>query len=686
VSGNGVYTWSSAQMATDVQDWLDGTYSDYGWIAIGDEATTKSAKRFNSRENGTDPPALTVDFTPPPASGACCAGDGSCTVPGGSSECSAQGGSYQGDGSSCSPNPCPQPAGACCFADATATCTEVTEVSCTGSGGTFEGTLTSCTPNPCPVVLTPFVDALPIPPLAQPVTGSPGGAASYEMTMSEIQQQLHRDLANPTTVWGYDDGTNAAAHPGPTILATTGQAVQVTWKNDLRETGTGTLRTDHYLPVDTCAHGADDQSPRTVVHLHGGHVEEQYDGYPESTFLPGQQAVYQYPNNQQAATLWYHDHALGITRLNVIMGMAGFYLITDSVEQALDLPSGDYQIGLALQDRTFNPDGSFEYPAAWQDSFFGDTILVNGKVWPYLDVDQGKYRFRILGGSNSRHYTLSLSTGAPITVIGTEGGLLPAPVPLSEITIGPGERWEVIIDFAAYAPGTEVFLENSAPAPYPGDPGVGVIPDVMKFVVGSSAGHTNAIPASLRTNEILDELDAVEFRDFELQKGSDPCSGFKWLINGLGWDDITEYPVLGTTEVWRFINRSGMTHPMHMHLVFFQVLDRQNFEEVGGEVVPIGSPVPPSAEEAGWKDTVLVAPNEIVRVIARFEDYVGKYAYHCHILEHEDHEMMRQFQTVAPPPVPALSPWGLRLVTAMLMLALAGALFVRVEGRRARTR
>jgi len=166
-------------------------------------------------------------------------------------------------------------------------------------------------------------------------------------------------------------------------------------------------------------------------------------------------------------------------------------------------------------------------------------------------------------------------------------------------------------------------------------------------VVGSSPCHTDAIPGTLRPNEVLDEGDAVQFRDFELQKGSDPCSGFKWLINGLGWDDITEYPELGTTEVWSFINRSGMTHPMHMHLVMFQILDRQNFDEVEGEIVPIGSPVPPAAEEAGWKDTVLVAPNEIVRVIARFESYKGKYAYHCHILEHEDHEMMRQFQTVS---------------------------------------
>jgi hypothetical protein len=185
---------------------------------------------------------------------------------------------------------------------------------------------------------------------------------------------------------------------------------------------------------------------------------------------------------------------------------------------------------------------------------------------------------------------------------------------------------------------------------------VGVIPNIMKFVVGADAGHTDPIPAALRPMEMLQEADATQFREFHLEKGpGNACSPFEWEIRsivggsvvGAKWVDITELPELDETEVWKFVNRSGMTHPMHLHLVMFQVLDRQGFEEIDGNIVPIGSPVPPPPQEAGWKDTVQVGPNEIVRVIARFENYAGLYAYHCHILEHEDHEMMRQFQTVA---------------------------------------
>jgi spore coat protein A len=172
------------------------------------------------------------------------------------------------------------------------------------------------------------------------------------------------------------------------------------------------------------------------------------------------------------------------------------------------------------------------------------------------------------------------------------------------------------------------------------------VPDVMKFVVQAEAGHTDAIPESLRPMETLDPMDAVTTRNFVLRKLSNPCNGSMWLINDLQWDDITEYPVLGTTEIWSFVNRSGISHPMHMHLVFFQILDRQDFQVIEGEVVPIGSPVPPAANEAGWKDTVMTHPYQITRVIARFEDYTGLYPYHCHILEHEDHEMMRQFEAV----------------------------------------
>jgi spore coat protein A len=400
---------------------------------------------------------------------------------------------------------------------------------------------------------------------------------------------------------------------------------------------------------------------RIVTHLHGGHVSAESDGYPEDTFPPGQQAVYHYPNTQLPATLWYHDHALGITRLNVQMGLAGFYLLRDAVEQGLNLPSGPYEIPLAIQDRTFNPDGSLQYPEMWMEHVFGDTLLVNGKAWPYLDVARGKYRFRMLNGSGSRTYALGLSSGAPFSVIGMEGGLLPAPVLVDEVTLGPGERADVVIDFAPYPAGTEIVLLNSAPAPYPGQAGVGVIPNVMLFRVTGTSGDTDPLPASLRPFSPLDPGTATVEREFHLEKGpADACSPFHWRISsivngalvGHMWDDVSEYPALGTTEIWSFANKSGVTHPIHLHLVMFQVLDRQAFEIVGGQIVPVGAPVPPPAHEAGWKDTVQVGPNEIVRLIARFVNpldatgptFTGLFPYHCHILEHEDHEMMRQYQ------------------------------------------
>jgi spore coat protein A len=665
VDRKGSYTWgSSAAMVADVQAWLDDPSSDFGWILIGNESAIETAKRFDSRESGTttDRPTLQVTFTAAATTGACCDAEGTCSVvldPGGS--CA---GTYQGANSVCDPNPCPPPVGACCLPTADAQCVEVEESSCTAQGGTFQGALSLCADVQCPVVLEPFVDALPLPAVAQPMTGSAGGAASYQIAMRETQQQLHRDLP-PTTVWGYDDG-GGASYPGPTIETNVGAPISVTWINDLRDTALGgsppPLRTSHYLPVDTCPHGAlENQDARVVVHLHGAHVEAAFDGYPEATFSPGQQVVYEYPNWQLPSTLWYHDHALGITRLNVYMGLAGFYLLRDAFEASLGLPSGEFEIPLAIQDRAFNPDGSLQYPALWQDLFFGDTVLVNGKVWPFLNVKQGKYRFRVLNGSTSRTYTLTLSTGAPFHQIGAEGGLLPAPVLVNEITLGPGERSDLVIDFAPYAAGTEIFLINSAPSPFPGDPGVGVIPDVMKFVVTPDVGYMGLLPATLRPIEVLDEADASVSREFHLEKAQlvAGCSPFEWLIRSIDangqvvgehWEDVSEFPELGDTEVWKFVNRSGMTHPMHLHLVMFQVLDRQGFEEIGGEVVPIGAPVPPPPQEAGWKDTVQVGPNEIVRVIARFENYTGLYPYHCHILEHEDHEMMRQFQAVATTP------------------------------------
>ncbi len=646
VGGTGAYTWGSTSgMVGDVQTWLNSSSQNHGWIVIGTETQIQTAKRFATRENATvnNRPKLVVNYTPLTTQGACCNGS-TCTLtaPG---ACIA--GVYQGNGTTCSPNPCVVLTGACCANSGS--CTTVTQSSCESSGGSYRGDSTTCATTDCPIVLTPYLDPLPIPPVATPVSGVPGGVATYNLSMKESQVQLHSQLS-PTTVWGFDDGFHGAGILGPIIEAHSNQPVTVNWINDLRVFGTGQLRTSHYLPVDTCVPDAMNHA-QTVVHLHGGHVPPAVDGYPESTFMPGDPPVtYVYPNNQQAGYLWYHDHSIGVTRLDVEMGLAGLYFLRDDVESALNLPAGEFEVPLVIQDRKFNTDGSFRYPATWEDHVFGDKVMVNGRVWPYLDVKKGKYRFRMVNGSGSRVYTLSLAPPSGVlnfTVIGTELGLLAAPVNgVGQLTIAPGERYDFVINFAGLNTGDEVLLENSAGAPFPNGP-VDVT-DVMKFRVTSAAGDTDLLPPTLRTIIPLSPASSVQTRDFRLKKsGLDDCGRQTWKINNLGWTDIAEYPELGTTEIWRFINDSGVAHPMHMHLVAFQILDRDGFTTgAGGEIIPNGNPQAPPAEENGWKDTAIVAPNQILRVIAKFEDYKGNYAYHCHILEHEDNEMMRQFQTI----------------------------------------
>jgi FtsP/CotA-like multicopper oxidase with cupredoxin domain len=637
------YSWSSPGLVADVQAWLDNPGTNFGWLIKGGESAAKTTKRFDSRDAATPSqrPVLRVEFISMAPVGACCLLDGSCATLT-SNQCAAAGGTFHGIGSSCATNPCPPSIGACCLPSGD--CTNVTAAQCAALGGSYQGDRTVCRSNLCPVILVPFVDALPVPAPLEPVTGSIGASAHYEISMREVQQKLHRDLPL-TTVWAYGN-----AFPGPVIEASVRQPVTVKWSNDLRD-ASGNLRTNHYLPVDFCLHGPDvaGAAPRTVVHLHGGKVSQQNDGYPEETFLPGQSRTNYYPNDQPPGSVWFHDHALGITRLNVYMGLAGLYLLRDAVENSLGLPSGPHEIPLIVQDRTFRADGSLVYPAQWDEHFFGETILVNGKVWPYLTVKKGKYRFRLLNGSTSRTYTLALSTGAAFQQIGTDAGLLPTPVPLNQVTLMPGERADVVMDFAGYPTGTQILLTNSAPAPFPGDGGAGVVPNVMKFIVTNVVGHTAALPAALRPVERLEETNATTYREFVLRKRTDPCAGAKWLINDLHWHDITEYPVLGTTEVWSFINRSGVAHPMHLHLVLMQILDRQPFVVSNDMIMPAGPRVPPPPNEAGWKDTVRATPFEITRIIARFDGFPGRYPYHCHILEHEDHEMMRQFEVVLPP-------------------------------------
>ncbi len=635
------YYWSSAQLTADVQEWVTNSASNVGWILIGNESVAGTAKRFASRQYPTSAewPALIVDYTVAEPIGACDLPGGGCSQTT-SNLCASLGGTWNGPGTVC-----PAATGACCLPDGS--CTNTTATNCIALGGVYQGDDVPCTSNLCPIVLEPFVDPLPIPPVATPVSGTVGGVATYDMNMQQFTNKLHRDLP-PTILWGYN-----SVFPGPTIIASNGAPITVNYTNDLRDAN-GNLRTNHHLPVDLCLHGPNmlGDTPRTVVHLHGGHVPPEVDGYPEATFLPGDGVSYVYPNNQAASLLWYHDHAVGITRLNVYMGLAGAYVVRDAAEAALGLPSGEFEVPLIIQDRRFNSDGSLYYPAAWQQHFFGDKMLVNGKVWPYEVVKQGKYRFRVLNGCNARTLTLGLDNGLDFQVLGSEGGFLSAPVTTNLLHLGPAERADVIVDFQSQSNGAQIILTNGASAPYPGPAGVGVITNVMRFVVTNGPAFTDPVPGSLVPVVALSTNDAVVERTLVLDKVVDECTGERWVINGLGWDDeITEMPILDTTEIWSFVNRSGFSHPMHMHLVFFQVLDRQPFQVISNTIVPTGPRVPPPPEEAGWKDTVQVEPQEITRVIARFDDYPGLFPYHCHILEHEDNDMMRQFWVLEPPSI-----------------------------------
>ena len=525
--------------------------------------------------------------------------------------------------------------------------------------------------------LTKFVDRLRIPSVISP-SGLLDGVPFYDVNMVAFRKKLHRDLP-PTTLWGYN-----ARYPGPIFEARRGHPIAVRWRNS--------LPAHHILPLDTTIHGAGPSLPevRTVVHLHGNKVLPDSDGYPEAWFTNGfgqtgpyfENQVYHYANDQQATTLWYHDHALGITRLNIYAGLAGMYLLRDSVEDDLNLPSGPYEIPLMIQDRFFNADGSLLYPTQtpgdpdprvpplWIPEFFGDTVLVNGKIWPFLKVEPRKYRFRILDSSNARFYHLTLNEanargeptgrpGPPFFQIGSDGGFLPAPVRLNEITIAPAERLDVIIDFSG-ADGKVFVLNNDAKAPFPD--GDDVVPtDVMMFKVTRRlrGRDTSSLPTSLAPVPLLEASSAVKTRDLVLsEQDSDAGSPIIALIN-THWDEpVTEDPEAGSVEVWRLVNTTEDAHPIHVHLVQFQVLDRQPFDvaQFPDRLVFTGPAVqPPRNERPAFKDTVQSFPGEVTRIIAKFDLPSGtpvnrgdrfRYVFHCHIVEHEENQMMRPYDVV----------------------------------------
>jgi spore coat protein A len=436
--------------------------------------------------------------------------------------------------------------------------------------------------------------------------------------------------------------------PGPTIPATVNTTIAVQWVNDLRD-ASGALLTSHLLSVDTCVHGPDvwGSLPRIVSHVHGVAAAARFDGYPELWLLPGQSDTYIYESKQSGRTMWYHDHALGITRLNVYAGLAGFFLLRDPAEDSLGLPSGDADIPLAILDRTLDAStGALVYPAAWQHHFFGNTLLVNGKVMPYAAVRRAAHRLRLLNACQARFLTLRFvvvgtATTLPFTMIATEGGLRSAPLALTSITLGPAERAEVIVDFSLVAAGGEVEVLNSAPAPFTTAPDVqnGVVPRVMRFVVGLQDGSPPpALPAALRTIDTPD-ISAARVRDFVLvaPNGSSSCTTDGWTINGLHWDDVTELIPLGSTEVWRWINPTAVTHPMHAHAADQIILSRNYIVTVADGSFTAGAEAPIADAERGYKDTVAAPAGQITTValtFSRWNSYPGLFAYHCHMLDH----------------------------------------------------
>ncbi len=467
----------------------------------------------------------------------------------------------------------------------------------------------------------PFRVPLPVPPVKRPLQSSAAGDV-YEIVQREAKVELLPGVRTP--ILGYD-----GIFPGPTIESRRGRRTVIRHRNT--------------LPVPTS------------VHLHGGHTPPDSDGFPIDLVFPegadpaafhsmgGDVASgsreYTYPMDQRASTLWYHDHRMDFTGAQVYRGLAGFHLVRDDEEDALPLPRGDREIPLMIADRSFAEDGTLAYPGLdpamhhqagvkeeWMEGVLGDVMLVNGAPWPELEVDAVRYRFRILNASNARRLRLRLdpapSGGNGFVQIGSDGGLLARPVRHQELDLAPAERFDVVVDFSRYRPGTVVTMRNQL--------GAGSTGRVMRFRVGNRASDDTAVPDRLATVEPLRPGRDAVHRTWKFTRGK-VHGDAGWLINGRAFDpkraDAT--PRLGEVEVWRFA--SDLHHPVHVHLSPFQVLSRGGHD--------------PGRFDGGWKDTVDLRPAEYVDVAVRFTDYRGRYLIHCHNLEHEDMAMMAAFDT-----------------------------------------
>jgi len=512
-----------------------------------------------------------------------------------------------------------------------------------------------------PADITPYIDRLPIPRKLKPLKIAKSGV-EYVMRMTEFSRQLHSQLP-ATTVWGYE-----GSYPGPVIEAAVGHPVSIRWENRLPQR--------HLLPVDEHIHGANHRNPhvRTVPHLHGARTRSADDGLPERWFESGKSVTYYYPNEQRPTMLWYHDHAIGITRLNNYAGLSGIYFLRGEEESKLDLPQGKYEIPLVLQDRRLDEDARLQYiptemdgtphpDGSWGPEFFGNLPVVNGAIYPVLDVEPRVYRFRVLNAANSRFFRFFFSKPSAdfvafaFTVIGGDGGLLPSPVVVPSLLLGPAERADILVDFTNMD-GEEFIFANNAPAPFPGEeagmPQIAPrLPHLLKVRVnlpleGGAERKTWTIPV-----ERLDPASAAVTRDLVLTEDLDKNQKSLGLrINGKRYHEpVTERPRLGTTEIWRFINTTDDAHPVHIHLVQLQIIDRTPFDVNlfldKKKLNLTGPPSYPRATEGGWKDTVRADAGQVLSVVVRFDGYPGKYVFHCHMLEHEDNDMMRPFEVIA---------------------------------------
>jgi spore coat protein A, manganese oxidase len=600
-----------------------------------------------------------------------------------------------------------------------------------------------------PTTIPQFVSQLTKPPVHVPVgtrrepsTGN--NLPLYEVTEKAIQAQVLPSGFPTTKVYAYGGMVNfsekgdpnqevrtAFTMPGPTFEAVRNQRIFVHYINELED--------GQMFPVDPTIMAANPnnapipqppfnpfppgyaefQEPiPTVVHLHGGVTPSASDGFPEAWFTEDElkkgpaftSSTFEYFNSQLATTLWYHDHTLGMTRLLVAAGLEGTYLIRENNDPIAPLlPKGKFEIPLMLADRAFNTDGSIHFTQVgdnpdihpyWDPEYFGDTILVNGKVWPNLKVERRQYRFRIVDGSNARFYNLKLSNGMSFTQIGGDGSYLPSPATLTEALIAPSERADILIDFSNVPAGTKIILQNTANAPFPdGDPiDPATTGRVMQFeVLNTPAVHPPSLPATLITIPTLVETAGIGTKLFTMnEQESDTGNPIAVLLDGQHFDaDVTEIPRLATTEAWYFQNLTVDAHPIHVHLVEFQLEDRQNidvdrfkayWESLNGSTLPLNHPTiranvedavsfpsgpprdfltgpsePPSLRESGWKDTFIAPPGKVTRVRIRFAPQYSKeanlvpgvnpfqfdptagpgYVWHCHILDHEDNDMMR---------------------------------------------